>query len=145
MTQRAADCRLVIVAGAWALALEEQAMTESQNQQPALPAIRLPAPASDGSTSVFGALQFRRTKRVIAERPLPLQVLANLLWAARGANRPVGPFGPPGRTAASANHSQEIDLYVALQEGVQLYDALDHRLLPIHAGDLCANALIPGQ
>jgi nitroreductase len=59
----------------------------------------------------------------------------NLLWAAFGVNRRSGPFGGPGRTAASASNSQEIDLYVALPEGVYLYDAAAHRLDPVVAGD----------
>ena len=55
------------------------------------------------------------------------------------------PIWIPGRTAASASNSQEIDLYVALQEGVYLYDAVNNRLAPIVAGDLRADALTPGQ
>ena len=120
-------------------------MTASRDQRSGSLAIRLPAPASDGGTSVFAALQSRRTTREIAERPLPLQTLSNLLWAACGVNRPVGPFGPPGRTAGSASNSQEIDLYVALRDGVHLYDAFEHRLLPIDAADRRAYALTPGQ
>ena len=42
----------------------------------------------------------------------------------------------PGRTAASASNSQEIDLYVALPEGIYLYEATAHRLAPVVAGDL---------
>jgi hypothetical protein len=45
--------------------------------------------------------------------PLPMQLLSNLLWAACGVNRRHGPFAVPGRTAASASNSQEIDVYVA--------------------------------
>jgi SagB-type dehydrogenase family enzyme len=74
-----------------------------------------------------------------------LQVLSNLLWAACGVNRKKGPFGIPGRTAASASNSQEIDLYVAMQEGIFLYDAFHHRLVPVVAGDLRALAIGPGQ
>ncbi len=77
--------------------------------------------------------------------PLPVQVLSNLLWAAYGVNRKTGPFGAPGRTAASASNSQEIDLYVALADGVYLYDALEHRLVPVVAGDLRSAALTPRQ
>ncbi len=55
------------------------------------------------------------------------------------------PVWSPGRTAASGSNSQEIDLYVAVKEAVYLYDALDHRLATIVAGDLRAGALTPGQ
>jgi hypothetical protein len=74
-----------------------------------------------------------------------LQVLSNLLWAACGVNRKKGPFGIPGRTAASASNSQEIDLYVALQEGIYLYNAIQNNLVPVVAGDLRALAIGHGQ
>ena len=50
-------------------------------------------------------------------------------------NREEGSFGKLGRTAASASNSQEIDLYVAMAEGVYLYEAVPHRLTPVVAGD----------
>jgi len=111
----------------------------------ALPAIQLPLPANDCHVSVFTALEKRKTTREIRATPLPLQLLSNLLWAACGVNRKTGPFGVSGRTAASASNSQEIDLYVAVKEGVYLYDALDNRLAPIVAGDLRVCAMTPGQ
>jgi hypothetical protein len=40
-----------------------------------------------------------------------------------------------GRTAASASNSQEIDVYVALSEGVYLYEGVAHRLVPVVEGD----------
>lgn len=97
--------------------------------------ITLAKPQSDGGKSVLAALKERRTNRNISAENLPPQTLSNLLWAAFGVNRENGPFGGPGRTAASASNSQEIDLYVALPEGVYLYEAPAHRLTPIVAGD----------
>jgi len=87
--------------------------------------IQLPQPARGCPTSVFDALERRKTTREISPTPLPLQELSNLLWAACGVNREIGPFGLPGRTAASASNSQEIDLYVAIQSGVYLYDGVN--------------------
>jgi len=97
--------------------------------------IELVKPQADGGKSVLAALRERRTDRNISAEKLPPQVLSNLLWAAFGVNREKGPFGGPGRTAASASNSQEIDLYVALPEGVYLYEAVPHRLTPVVAGD----------
>ena len=97
--------------------------------------ISLPKPEKDGGKSVLAALQERRTNRNISDKPLPMQTLSNLLWAAFGVNREQGNFGKPGRTAPSASNSQEIDLYVALPEGVYLYEAIPHRLTPVVAGD----------
>jgi len=97
--------------------------------------IALPKPEKDGGKSVLAALWERKTNRNISPEKLPPQVLSNLLWAAFGVNREGGPFGQVGRTAASASNSQEIDLYVALPEGIYLYEAVPHRLAPVVAGD----------
>ena len=102
--------------------------------------ISLPKPQTDGGKSVLAALQERRTNRNIRPDRLPPQMLSNLLWAAFSVNRERGSFGKPGRTAASASNSQEIDLYVALAEGVYLYEAVLHRLTPVVAGDFRARA-----
>jgi len=72
-------------------------------------------------------------------------MLSNLLWAACGINRKKVLIGISGRTAASASNSQEIDLYVVLQEGIYLYDAFHHKLVPLVAGDLRALAIGQGQ
>jgi hypothetical protein len=97
--------------------------------------IKLPPPEKDGGMSVLAALQQRKTVRNISSKELPVQVLSNLLWAAFGVNREQASFDKPGRTAPSASNSQEIDLYIALAEGVYLYDAVLHRLEPMVAGD----------
>jgi hypothetical protein len=108
----------------------------AQDLQP----IVLPAPEKDGGKSVLAALQERKTNRSISPEKLPPQVLSNLLWAAFGINRELASFDKPGRTAPSASNSQEIDLYVALPEGVYLYEALPHRLTPVASGDFRARA-----
>ena len=104
----------------------------AQDLQP----IKLVEPQTDNGKSVLAALKERRTNRNVSDKPLPPQMLSNLLWAAFGVNRQDSPFRGPGRTAASASNSQEIDLYVALPEGVYLYEAVPHRLTPVVAGDL---------
>jgi hypothetical protein len=113
-----------------------QAPAAAPNLQP----ITLPKPEKDGGKSVLAALHERKTNRNVSDKKLPEQVLSNLLWAAFGVNRENGPFGQIGRTAASASNSQEIDLYVALPEGVYLYEAVPHRLTPVAAGDHRAKA-----
>jgi len=97
--------------------------------------IILPKPEKEGGKSLLAAIQERRTTRNISSKELPLQVLSNLLWAAFGVNRERAAFNKPGRTAPSASNSQEIDLYVALPEGVYVYEAVPHRLMPVVAGD----------
>jgi len=110
-----------------------------------VPPIELPKPKSDRSKSVWKALQQRKTIREISDKKLSLQALSNLLWSACGVNRKKGPFGIPSRTAASASNSQEIDLYVAMQEGIYLYDAFHHKLVPVLSGDLRRLAIGQGQ
>jgi Nitroreductase family len=95
--------------------------------------------------SVMQALKNRKTVREISARKLPLQILSNLLWAACGVNRKKGPFDIPGRTAATASNSQEIDLYVAIQKGIYLYDPLNHKLNPVIMGDFRRLAIGKGQ
>jgi len=124
-------------------------MTVSKTVDPYLfknrPSIILLKPKPDKGLSIFKALKQRKTIREISDKPLPAQTLSNLLWAACGVNRKKGPFGIPGRTAATASNSQEIDLYVAMKEGIYRYDAFHHRLIPVIAGDLRKLAIGKGQ
>jgi len=108
----------------------------AQEPQP----LTLPKAEKDGGKSVLASIQERKTIRNVSPDPLPPQTLSNLLWAAFGVNRPEGVRGKPGRTAASASNSQEIDLYVALPQGVYLYEAVPHRLIPVVAGDFRARS-----
>jgi len=125
--------------------LAMDAGTTSGSAQDLQPII-LVKPETDGGKSVLAALKERRTIRNINAEKLGPQVLSNLLWAAFGVNREKGPFaGGTGRTAASASNSQEIDLYVALPEGVYLYDAVGHRLTPVVAGDFRARSSSRGS
>lgn len=107
--------------------------------------VKLPRPAVSRDKPVFRAIQNRKTIREISQRKLSIQMLSNILWAAYGVNRKKGPFNIPGRTAASASNSQEIDIYVIVSEGIYLYDAIRHTLLPVAEGDHRRLAVNPGQ
>lgn len=113
---------------------------EAPQPEKQLKPISLPKPDADGGKSVLAALKERKTTRNISDKEIPPQVLSNVLWAAFGVNREKGAFGKAGRTAASASNSQEIDLYVALPDGVYLYEAVPHRLAPVVAGDFRGRA-----
>ncbi len=111
------------------------------SSKPAQEAITLVKPETDGGKSVLAALKDRRTNRNVSTEKLSPQILSNLLWAAFGVNREEGALrGRIGRTAASASNSQEIDLYVALAEGVYLYEAVPHRLSSVVSGDFRARS-----
>ncbi len=94
--------------------------------------IKLPPPDLKGGKSLMQSLQERKTSRSFTTKKLPIEVLSNLLWAACGINRP----DSGKRTAPSARNWQEIDVYVAMEEGLYLYNTRDHVLEPVLKKDL---------
>jgi len=105
--------------------------------------IQLPKPQVSGGMPLMQALALRQTTRAFQDKPLPLQTLSNLLWAAFGVNRPRTVKPGLGRTAPSAMNKQEIELYVVLTQGVYVYDAEANLLRPIVGGDLRAKMGAP--
>jgi len=97
----------------------------------ALEPIPLPPPQTQGGLPLMQALKQRQTTRELKPDKLPTQVLANLLWAGFGINRPENAH----RTAPSAMNSQEVDIYVALADGLYVYEATASRLKPVLPGD----------
>jgi SagB-type dehydrogenase family enzyme len=81
-------------------------------------------------------LKDRKSSREFSPEKLSLQVLSNLLWAASGVNRPES----GRRTAPTAANWQEIDIYLAMAEGLYLFDAKSHLLKPFLAEDIRALA-----
>ena len=96
--------------------------------------IQLPKPQMDGGKPLMQALKERKSTRAFSTEKLPAQTLGNLLWAAFGINRP----DTGQRTAPSAMNRQEIDIYVALADGLYLYDAKGNTLQPVLADDVRA-------
>ena len=95
--------------------------------------IQLPRPQTDGGRPLMQLLRDRKSVREYSAENLPLPVLSNLLWAAFGVNRSDG-----RRTAPSARNWQETGIYVASEDGLYLYDAKGHILLPILKDDIRA-------
>jgi SagB-type dehydrogenase family enzyme len=110
-----------------------------------LQSITLPEPVFDRCTTVFEALKMRKTNRSISDKKIPMQILSDILWAAQGINRMKGPFGGPGRTAGSASNSQEIYVYIAMEEGTYSYEPDSHKIIPVAAGDIRTLAIGPRQ
>jgi nitroreductase len=100
--------------------------------------IQLPKPEISAGMPLMQALARRQTMRAFLDKPLPLQTLSNLLWAAFGVNRPRDVKPGLGRTAPSAMNKQEVELDVVLAQGVYVYDAEANLLRPVVAGDLRA-------
>ncbi len=98
--------------------------------------LTLPPPARTGGMPLMEALNKRQTIRTISGEKLETQTVSNLLWAAFGVNRENGPRGKTGRTAPSAMNLQEIDIYIAMPEGVYLYEPVPHSLKPVVAKDV---------
>jgi SagB-type dehydrogenase family enzyme len=94
--------------------------------------IQFPPPQTEIGKPLMQALKLRQSSRNFDTRPLPMQELSNLLWAADGINRPES----GKRTAPTAKNWQELDVYVVLPEGVYVYDATAHSLNPVVVGDL---------
>ncbi len=94
--------------------------------------VKLPSPRLDSGKTLMNALKERQSSRSFSAIRLPVNVMSDMLWAACGVNRP----GSGKRTSPSAKNWQEIDVYVATQDGLYLYDAKGHSLKPIVPQDI---------
>src|SRR5271157_4045823 len=101
------------------------ALAQEQNPLP------LPPPQTTGGKPLMQVLKDRHSTREFSSQRLSPQTLSNLLWAAFGINRPDGK-----RTAPSAMNWQEIDVYVATQDGLYVYDAKANALKPVLQQDV---------
>src|SRR5271157_6210334 len=90
-------------------------------------------PRSEGGQSLTAALKLRRSTREYSDQSPRAQVLSDLLWAAFGINRPNG-----DRTAPYWRHIMVMDIYVAMADGVWLYEPKAHTLLPHLKDDIRA-------
>ena len=104
--------------------------TSAQTLKP----IKLLKPQTDIGKPLMQVLKDRKSSRAFSPEKLPLQVLSNLLWAAFGVNRQ----DSGKRTAPSAVNWQEVDIYVAMAEGLYLYNAKTHILEQILTEDIRA-------
>jgi nitroreductase len=99
-----------------------------------LKVIDLPAPWKDGGMPLAQAAWARRSIREFADKPVPLDVLSNLLWTACGVNRPA----TGDRTMPSWRHAMDAEILVAAADGAWSYDAKAHRLTQVLADDVRA-------
>jgi SagB-type dehydrogenase family enzyme len=96
--------------------------------------VLLPKPQTEIGRPLMQVLKNRSSAREFSPAKLPLQTLANLLWAAFGVNRP----DSGKRTAPSAMNWQEVDIYVATSEGLYVYNANAHQLNLVLSEDVRA-------
>jgi SagB-type dehydrogenase family enzyme len=117
-----------------ALFIYAASVADEPNTPAAAPAtIQLPPPQTEGGMPLMQALKERHSSRQFTPKSLSGEVLSNLLWAAFGINRPDGK-----RTAPSAMNMQEIDIYLAMEKGLYLYDPKANALVPVLAQDIRA-------
>ena len=129
------DVSLGLVAAAAGLALAP-GIAATQDLRP----IELPPPRADFGSSLAQALKRRQSTRAFAPRPLPPQVLSELLWCAYGVNRPA----TADRTAPSWRHARETEIFTLMADGAWRYDPITHRLLPQLAADVRSQAGVQG-
>ena len=96
--------------------------------------IQLTEPDMDDTGTLMQALRTRASSRSFSSDTLSTGMLSDLLWAAFGINRPES----GRRTAPSAMNRQEIDVYVAMEKGLYLYDAAGNTLRLVCAADVRA-------
>lgn len=88
----------------------------------------------EGGEPLIQCLKLRQSSREFSQEKFSPQILSNLLWAAYGINRPES----GKRAAPSAVNWQNIDIYVATEDGLFLYDAKEHVLIQITKEDIRA-------
>jgi len=99
--------------------------------------IKLPEPRKKGEMSVEEAIEKRRSVRDYLNKPLKLEHLSQILWAAQGITDPIRKF----RSAPSAGATYPLELYVVvgnvvgLKPGIYHYSPYNHSLKLIKEGD----------
>ena len=96
--------------------------------------IMLPPPDKKGGRPLMQVLNERHSTRSFADKPIPMEILSSLLWAAQGVNRD----DPDYRTAPSSRNSNEIEIYAVLPQGAYLYKPETHQLERVVQGDMRA-------
>jgi SagB-type dehydrogenase family enzyme len=119
---------VTLAVGAATLAVASlRATAGSGGRDPAVrvvPVLALPAPRTEGDTSLEQAILRRGSVREFDPAPLTLGQLGQLLWAAQGERG--GDLG--GRTAPSAGGLYPLELYVAHEGGVYHYRPDGHEI-----------------
>jgi hypothetical protein len=104
---------------------------EATMQSAELGTIKLNEPNKKRGLPFMETLSVRASGQEWSERALSLQDMSDLLWATDGVNRPAD----RKRTASSAQNAHDVDIYLFMKDGVYLYDADAHALVPVLAGD----------
>lgn len=107
-------------------------------------AIKLPDAIAEGGLPLWQVFASRRSVRHYGTRPMPMNVLSQLLWSTHGITGRAGQREL--RNAPSAGACYPIDVYVVvnsvktLEPGLYRYLPDDHALMLIRVGDVGSEA-----
>jgi SagB-type dehydrogenase family enzyme len=104
-----------------------------------LDVFKLPKPKTTGGVSVEEAIARRRSIREYRDKPLAIEELSQILWAAQGITDPANMF----RAAPSAGALYPLEVYVVvrsngvvgLNPGIYKYNPVGHEIVKIRDGD----------
>ena len=105
-----------------------------------LETIHLPPPETSGGMPLMQALSNRRSTKEFTQQVIERNRISNLLWAAFGINRPES----GKRTVATAVNCQDIEVYVVFETAIYVYQAKEHRLIPVVNRDVRSLAATQG-
>lgn len=94
--------------------------------------IRLPKPSLKGQLTLEEAIARRRSVREFSDRPLRLEEIGQLLWAAGG----ITGDAPYLRAHPSAGALHPLEVYLSDADGIFHYEPEGHHLTPVRDGDL---------
>ena len=106
-------------------------LAASMNLCAAEKTIKLPPPDKAGGKPLMQCLTERKSERKFDSKPLPPQILSDLLYAADGISRPDG-----RKTVPTARNLQSREVYAAMADGLYLYHPKTHSLDLVKAGDI---------
>ncbi len=110
----------------------------NDKKKPSRKKIDLPAPKTEGSTSLEKVLQNRRSVREYRNKPLALKDISQLLWAAQGiTDRQTGK-----RTAPSAGALYPLEIYLTVQNCKNLSPGIYHYLPREHEIELTSKRTV---
>lgn len=94
---------------------------------------KLPAPKLNGKMSIEESIAKRASIRIFQNKPLSIQAISQLLYAAQGISHSYG--DRRFRTAPSAGATYPLETYLFVASGVYKYNPLDHSLQRIFEKD----------
>lgn len=139
MTRRTVLRGIAAMAGMASVSARHGRIAMAQGQSGALLKgrrdIRLPKPSLKGQLTLEEAIARRRSVREFSDRPLSLEEIGQLLWAAGGITGDASYL----RAHPSAGALHPLEVYLLDADGIFHYEPQGHRLTPVRDGDMRAD------